>query len=219
MKNATTKKRLARKTAGMVSVALAAVISMSASAFATTQENDPCNEAPGVYCVDCGELGYVPDDGLGTPATFYERDFSYMFYMYPNDSYFSDTGKACTCHSWCTPSNSGSCTVYNGAIQCAGFARKVYYETHGRNVSSLTSKNMSLTAENAKNLFLNTAQGTYLYTKTKSGMNHYITIITTSDRGLTVYHANYGGPCLVKYENYTWENFAAAFPYLYSYAK
>ena len=201
-----------------MSIALAAVVMLSASAFAAAEENGLHDGDPGVYCVDCGELGYVPDDGLGTPAAYYERDFSYLFYLYPNGSYFSSTGKACTCHP-CTLEKPGDCTVFNGAIQCAGFARKVYYETHGRNVSSLTSKNISLTAETAKGLFLNTAQGTYLRTRTKSGVEHYITIITTSDKGLTVYHANYGGPCLVKYENYTWENFAAAFPYLYSYAK
>lgn len=211
-------KKLAKRTAGAVSAVLSAVMLISSSVAAAAEETDPCNGESDAYCVDCGELGYVPDDGLGTPAVYYARDFSYLFSLYPDGSYFSNTGAACSCHP-CTLAKPGDCTVFNGAIQCAGFARKVYYETHGRNVPSLTSKNMSLTAANAKNLFLNTAQGTYLRTQTKSGIEHYITIITTTDRGVTVYHANYGGPCLVRYENYTWENFAAAYPYLYSYAR
>lgn len=211
------RKRTTRRMIGAISVALA-IASMSASAFAAAEGNDPYHEDSGVYCVDCGELGYVPDDGLGTPAVYLERDFSQLFNLYPSGSYFSNTGKACTCHP-CTTSAPGDCTVFDGAIQCAGFARKVYYETHGKYVSSLTTKNMSLTAQNAKSLFLNAPRGTYLYTKTKSGVKHYITLISTSNSGVTVYHANYGGPCLVAYENYTWENFAAAFPYLYSYAK
>lgn len=173
-----------------------------------------------MHSVDCGELGYIIDAGLGTPAVYTQRSFSQMFNTYPNNSYFSQTGQACTCHSnGCNWDIDCDCIVYQGAIQCAGFAKMVYYETHNKSIGSFTSYSGSWNKETAKSLFMNTAQGTCLNVDTSSNQNHYITIITTGSNSLTVYHANYGGPCLVKYETYTWENFVKAFPSLKKYAK
>lgn len=163
---------------------------------------------------------------LGTPEVYTgkERNFGYLFYQYPNGSYFSKTGKACTCHSStsnpCSWNKSCDCINFENAIQCMAFAKKVYYEVHGSSVPSLTPKNMSLTAESAKKLFNhnNTSpEATYLEVKTNSNARHFIVIVLSNENKVTIYHANYGGLCLVRYESYTWENFVKAFPYLTAY--
>lgn len=213
-------KSIARK---IMATALAVTMTVN-SVTASAEINNQYSETH-PYFLDCGELGYIPDDGLGTPINTYARSFSYLFYLYPNGSYFSKTGTACTCHNSssndCDYDDSCDCVVFQNAIQCAGFAKKVYYETHNTNLdlSGLTQKNITLTADKAKELFLNTNQGTCLFVKTKNGAKHYISIITTSNSNVTVYHANYGDSCLVKYESYTWANFVKAFPKLYSYKK
>lgn len=218
------KKSILKKVISGVFVAIVSVTSVTANLLIVAQacgynEYDDC----GMQSVDCGELGYIIDAGLGTPAVYTQRSFSQMFNTYPNNSYFSYTGKECTCHNAntnnCSWERKCDCINYQGAIQCAGFAKMVYYETHNKSIGSFTSYSGSWNKETAKSLFLNTAQGTCLNVNTSSNQNHYITIITTGSNSLTVYHANYGGPCLVKYETYTWENFVKAFPSLKKYVK
>lgn len=176
-------------------------------------------------CADHGDdLGYIPDEHLGESITVIPYNFAYLFYLYPDGSYFSETGKACTCHSYCNWNNPGNCTVFDKAIQCDGFGRKVYYEVHDTLFSSKaqTPYNANLTAAKAKSLFKGgngVNMGTYLRVKTNNGYEHSIVITYTSDTSVTVYHANYGGSCLVRYQTYTWDNFAAAFPHLYYYVK
>lgn len=203
-------------------IASAISISMAATCFAQEYFNE--NTIPHCeHSEECGELGYIPDDSLGTPAVFSspDRSFGYIFYQYPDQSYFSKTGTACKCHSYCNWKSNCDCINFENSIQCMAFAKKVYYETNGHSLPGLTTKNIYLSAADAKNLFnhRNTSpEATYLRVRTKSGYDHSIIIVFSSNNDVTVYHANYGGPCLVRYESYTWESFAEAFPYLYGYA-
>lgn len=218
----------------LTSLALTAVISVSIAATSYAQEyfdeNVILNHE---HSEEYQELGYIPDAGLGTPEVFSssDRSFASIFYQYPDGSYFSKTGKACTCHSAysnnCDPYvDNCECIHFENAIQCAGFARKVYQEVHDHSLpSSFTQKNMYFeSGKQAKELFNhnNTSpEATYLRVSTNESLEkkyeHSLIIVFSSDSKVVVYHANYGGPCKVRYESYTWDNFVKAFPYLYKY--
>lgn len=150
-----------------------------------------------------------------------------MMAEYPEGSYYSTTGEACTCHSGCDWTSNCTCIKYkdnNGvsvASQCAGFAMQVYDVVMGRrycNSESTRTKtiNQTLTASTAKKYLKGRAIGTYVRVKSGS-TRHSVAIISTSETGITVYQANYGGKCLVSYVTYNWEEFAQHFPYLYYY--
>ncbi|MCM1299124.1 MAG: hypothetical protein NC203_08410 [Firmicutes bacterium] len=221
-----------RMTAGL----LAAFVSISITGVGYAEDlpvDSSCdNDA---YSDDCKDLGYIPDAGLGTPATYtgVDRSFGYIFYLYPDGSYFSKSGEECSCHGGekgnpCKPKIACNCINFEDAIQCAGFAKKVYYETNGRSLppqASQISKDMYLTVDSAKNLFMhnNTSpEAVYVRVNTRTDLDpkgeHSLVIVFSTSSKVTVYHANYGASCLVRYEDYTWENFVKAFPYLYRYS-
>lgn len=187
------------------------IVNISANLFSTCSDYDD-------------NLGYIPDEHLGEAITVIPRSFGYIYYLYPDGSYFSETGVACTCHSYCNCDRPGDCTVFHQAIQCDGFAQMVYYETNNKySESNLTNYNGYLTADKAKALFKSSTDGkvlgTYLRVRTNNGYPHSIAISLTYDDRVIVYHANYGGACLVRYQGYTWDAFVKAFPYLYYYTK
>lgn len=178
-------------------------------------------------------LGYIPDEHLGEAITIIPRSFGYMIYQYPDGSYYSNTGIACTCHNYCKWYSPGDCIVFDEAIQCMGFAYEVYYEAHNKHVKKVgtTSYEDKLTADKAKSLFAGKDGEilcTYLRVATKKGYSdsdidhrydHSLIIAYTDRNKVVVYDANYGEPCKIRYQGYTWETFVEAFPYLYNYAK
>lgn len=208
----------------LMSLALAILISVLAAVTSYAEETINDTNPLEHHSEEFIRLGYIPDAGLGTPIRdSFERNWGYFFYLYPDGSYYSRNGMECTCHKGrdnpCDEKVPCNCLVFDGSIQCMAFAKNVYYETHDHMFQVLIEKHINLDADKAKQLFLNAPRGTYLRVRTSSGDDHSIAITyTSSASGVAVYHANYGGSCLVKYESYTWENFAAAFPYLYSYA-
>ena len=221
----------------LTTVVLAAAISVLAAATSYAQEYTDGNAISDCeHSEEYQELGYIPDARLGTPAVFSspDRSFGYIFYQYPDGSYFSKTGEACTCHEkGCDPyKDDCNCIQFENAKQCAGFAKKVYKETHGYSLpATFITKNMLFTScEQAKKLFNhnNTSpEATYLRVNTIaksdkiSDLNHKydhsIIIVFSTNEKVTVYHANYGEACKVRYEDYSWDNFIKAFPYLYRY--
>ena len=208
----------------LTTVVLAAAISVLAAATSYAEETINCTTSFEHHSEEFKKLGYIPDAGLGTPIKdSFERNWGYFFYLYPDGSYYSKDGTECKCHKGrnnpCTVKDPGNCLVFDNSIQCMAFAKNVYYETHDYMFQVVIEEHTDLDADKAKRLFLNAPRGTYLRVRTSSGDDHSIAITYTSgSSGVAVYHANYGGSCLVKYESYTWENFPAAFPYLYSYA-
>lgn len=161
---------------------------------------------------------------VGAERTYSTSSVSFPLSEYPNGSYYSLTGVACSCHGGslgnpCYWDNSCDCINFDNSIQCAAFAKYIFYLAKGYHYSSgsRTTKNVSLTSTTAKSNLRNLSQGTYIRVLTNNGYEHSLAIVGTSSTGITVYHANYGGSCKVNYKTYTWANFASAFPYLYYY--
>jgi hypothetical protein len=141
----------------------------------------------------------------------------------PGKFYNSNVTSACSCHSWCGWNNPGTCTVFDGGIQCAGFARKVYNYVTGKTCTAqtVTTKNMSITSGSvAQTQLQGLPQGTYIRNRTANGYDHSVAIYSTSSTSITVYQANYtGGACAISMNTYTWADYASRYPYLYNYIK
>ncbi|HBH95688.1 MAG TPA: hypothetical protein DDX91_08035 [Ruminococcaceae bacterium] len=199
-----------------MSLLLALIISLSPSAavFAVSVDEFIGNGST----VNSIVPGFDDGGGGGTPtlANFKTK--------YPNNSYFSTTGKACTCHgSGCFNYSGCTCIKYEGSIQCDGFAKYVYDYFHLTRFSKYDNKlvylNEKLNASEAKSKFLNTPMGTYIRVKTSNGSDHSIAIVGTTNETVSIAHANYHGDCSVIYKDYTWKGFVDAFPYFANYLK
>ncbi len=163
---------------------------------------------------------YIPDSGLGDSAMPYtSTTISFPLSSYPDGSYYSSTGSACTCHDWCKWYSNCTCIKYDSSAQCAAFAKYIFYLAKGYHYSSgtKTEENTSLTSSNVASYLQGLSTGTYIRVNTSNGYVHSLAIVSTNSNGITVYHANYGGACKVRYQTYTWASFATAFPYLYYY--
>ncbi|MBD5115963.1 MAG: hypothetical protein HDT48_00410 [Ruminococcaceae bacterium] len=187
------------------------------SAVAVSAEDVPIN----LY----GEPEFIPDAGLAmdTPMLYLGRSATLPFAEYPDGSYYSEDKTECSCHSWCKYHSTCNCKKFDGSSQCMAFASYVYSETHNKKMRSaqpVTEKKMSFDYTNKDDVTkaLRTLggkpTGTYIRVQTSDGFDHSIAIVGTTATTITIYHSNYGGRCLVKYETYTWENFIKAFPYL-----
>lgn len=236
----------------LTAVALTAVISMSGAVTIHAQEYDDNGVYTecGTFDTDkesiedfFAEYGYIPElkGGVSTSQDMLENDISPYSISFPipgyeAGKYFSKTGAECKCHG--QPKTDGTkyscdttwqgncdCRVYNGGIQCHGFAQFVYNYIKGYNPSP-TDKNIMLSPSSAKSMLLGLPKGTFLrlYVKGKlksneeSSVRHSVIISSTSPSGITVYHANYGGNCKIAITTFTWESFASNYPYLYSIA-
>lgn len=169
-------------------------------------------------------VGANTEDYLAANSATSTKSVSLPLAQYPDGSYYSLTGKACTCHGGslgnpCYWDNSCDCINFDVSIQCAAFAKYVYYVVNGTHTYShnKTYKNLDLTASTARSTLQSLPVGTYLRVQTSNGYDHSIAIAGTSSTGITIYHANYGRPCKVRYQTLTWANFANAFDYLYYY--
>lgn len=166
----------------------------------------------------------IPDSVENSMAveTYSTTSASFPLAEYPAGSYYSSTGAACTCHSWCNWDSNCTCTKFDLATQCAAFARYVYYRANGVKYTSTvntntTTINSSVNATTARSYLQGLPTGTYVRLRTSNGYQHSVAIMGTSATGITIYQANYGGKCLVSYVTYTWSDFASRFPYLYFY--
>lgn len=181
------------------------------------------------------ELAYMPSlyspEPIAVLSRYFPSGFAEMLSIYADGSYFSQTGKACTCHGrskncdydYTIDYCSCDCIKYNHAIQCMAFGYMAYYFLHNnKNVGTLTPFDKKWEDSNitAKELLLNGGNktGIYLRVQTKSGSPHSLVIVSANERSLGVYHANMDNYCGVRYQAYTWSNFEKDFPYLYSYS-
>lgn len=140
---------------------------------------------------------------------------------YPAGSYFTYDGKPCTDHSNCTWTTECNCVNFDLSIQSPGFAKYVYYKVTGKHVSlaDKTAKDIDLTAETAKSSLMGLPLGTYVAVQTNGDHFHAFIVTDTSEKGITVYQANYGGGCVVSLVTYSWADFAYRFPHLNYYVK
>ena len=144
---------------------------------------------------------------------------------YPDRSYYSVTGKKCTCHgpgyNPCYWDNSCDCINFDNSIQCVAFAKYAYYRSHGYryNSNSKIVVDKDLSGSLAKSYLKDKPQGTYVYGKSGSSP-HAVVIVATTSTSITFYHANgYSKePCKVRCETRTWDYFASYFTHLTHYA-
>lgn len=187
------------------------------SATAVSAENIAINQY--------GEPEFIPDAGLAmdTPILYFGRAATSLpLAEYPDGSYYSYNGKECTCHGSCNEESNCNCKKFDGSSQCMAFASYVYYKTHNKMRSAQptagTTTKFDYTNPDDVTKILRTIggkpTGTYIRVKTPSEQGHSIALVGTTSETITIYHANYGGRCLVRYETYTWKNFIRAFPTL-----
>ncbi|MBQ1965698.1 MAG: SH3 domain-containing protein [Clostridia bacterium] len=164
--------------------------------------------------------------GTFTDNATVARRLDVVFSEYPVGSFFSDTGKACTCHATCNYYDDCDCinTYYdpekNGeevrlySSQCMAFSHYMFYKLFGfvdrewaypQNVGkfySLGSLSASqMTVENVKKLFQDVKTGANVRATNK----HSFIVLSTDENGLYVYHANTGVACQVDCWYWTWE--------------
>lgn len=150
---------------------------------------------------------------------------------YPHNSYFSYNGMGCDCHDWCTYNSNCNCIKFDNASQCAAFARYAFYLVKGRYESGCENSsiyrksiNQKITAADAQKYLQGLSVGTYVRVGCtnkieQSSNGHSITIIDTSDTGITFGQANYPNQCLVTYRSFSWTDFVKAFPVIYFYVE
>ena len=155
-----------------------------------------------------------------------------VFSEFPVGSYFSYTGKPCTCHNKCSYVGGCDCiSDYNDpekngklvrlySCQCMGFAHYMFYKLFGfvdraqnypeteelyYSVGSLSPSQM--TVENVKKLFKDVKTGANV----RAGDKHSFIVLSTDEEGLNIYHANTGSPCRVDGWYWTWEELTATY--------
>lgn len=176
-----------------------------------------------------------PDNSNDGIATYANKTLPLA--EYPEGSYFSYDGKACTCHDYCdwhshagyskdrcfntNTGTSGNCIryAYNATTQCMGFADYVFEQYNGVYRSSSNAVNQtlsSITRTSLKNYATNyLKKGSHfrVYLNQTYGNGQYvphsIVITDVSEDGISYYQANYGGRCLVSTGYKTWDQLAS----------
>ena len=169
--------------------------------------------------------------GFYTDNVYVAQRLDVLFAEFPVGSYFSYTGKACTCHNRCSyyggcdcisiyydPEKNGE-PVYLYSCQCMGFAHMVFYKIFGfmdsvyypenaskyYSLGSLSSSKM--TAKNVKKLMTNAKTGANIRIDGK----HSVILLSQDENGLYVYQGNWVSPCMVNIKYWTWEEFASRY--------
>lgn len=97
------------------------------------------------------------------------------------------------------------CKIYNGAIQCMGFADKIFYLTHGVDVSSsneLLGMNISSVAA-ARDYVTALGVGSNI----RLDGSHSIIVSGYDLNSISIYEANYLGKCKIGTRKLTWTEF------------
>ena len=149
---------------------------------------------------------------------------------FPVGSYFSKTGKPCTCHGKCDWLHDGcECiSVYDDpetgkevwlySIQCMGFSHMCFYKIFGfmgttaypNNASkyySLGSLSTSeMTVSNVKKLFSKAKTGADIRVK-----GHSMVFLKQDEDYIWILQANWDSPCLIDMRKWSWEDFTARY--------
>lgn len=169
-------------------------------------------------------------------ATVYEarKTLDQLKAEYPDGSYYSKTGKACSCHDHgynpCDWNSGCDCINFDASLQCVAFAKYVFYNLRGYkwiNGSTTWLNITNSTADKAKNALLGVPAGTYVLVKRGPGYDeHSLSIVGTTSNKVTVYDANSDycpangkdyNKCMVRYWTMSWDEFAAQYQYIYKY--
>lgn len=156
---------------------------------------------------------------------------------YSPGTYFSTTGKACTCnHEQCTVSSPGDCKRAFNAIQCHGFGLFVYAHYFGlqdisdphtwaarRGIGEYIYTNLNLsgmTITSIKQFFIeNLNPGSLLRLTRANGGKHTVVITGIYDNQVRIYHGNTDNKCGIDIKNINYSWFTSNFATLYYYLK
>ncbi len=124
---------------------------------------------------------------------------------YPNGSYFTYNGAACTSHSNCSYYGGCNCRSFDGCIQCVGFAKyaicKYNHQSAWNPVSSeKDDSNVYLSTNSAVIAYFASLQkGSYvMFSESSSEVDpHVIVYLATTSSGIYLQECNIGGRCLV----------------------
>lgn len=166
-----------------------------------------------------------------TDNVYVAQRLDVIFSEFPVGSYFSYTGKACTCHNKCSyyggcdcisdyndPEKDGELVRFYSA-QCMAFAHYCFYKIFGfvgtiaypeneskfYSVGSLSSSQM--TVSNVKKLFAKAKTGADIRIRKK----HSVVLLSQDDEGLYILQANWVSPCMVNIMYWTWEEFVSRY--------
>lgn len=134
--------------------------------------------------------------------------------QYPDSSYFSTTGRACSCHSTGCIGNC-TCKTFNGGTQCKGFARYCYYMYNDSQVdyqgaSEYYTQLFALNTDTNMEKFLRKAGSQcYVQGKTSGGSEHAVFIVgySLTNDTVTVYDANMDLKCGVSFKTLNYNEF------------
>lgn len=146
---------------------------------------------------------------------------------YAAGQYFSENGKACTCHNKgiCVPKKAGcNCKHVEGTAQCYGFALWCENKLYGCNDVSSSNKFKTigssvaagkLTASKLKELINEAPIGSHIRTNKGSASEHSMILISKSSTGFTIAQANGSNnneytswaACRIGTATYTWDSY------------
>lgn len=196
------KKIISKLNKSFVAAALAFAISvtgMDPAAFAASPSTDTTAQSPEIL-----RYPVLPID----PSTQVP---------YEDGSYYSNTGKACTCHSSqvnnCDFQIPCDCKVYANSIQCMAFAKychTIYNKTEASSMSDIEyyadGIEVNLTNSNLYSQLTKAGKKSYL-----RGSGHSIFIVTFTTSTVEFYDANYGDQCIVHHANVPYSEFLSRF--------
>lgn len=136
---------------------------------------------------------------------------------FPDGSYYSKDGKACTCHKRCTYSSNCNCIKYDSSSQCMAFAKYCFYVYNDKNIpdcSGVSSSTVTLTEKNLQSYLKKIGNQAYVRGTTSSDRGHSVFITGFSETEVYIYDANYTGNCKVSCTSLSYKDFLARIKYL-----
>ena len=200
----------------MLAVVLSSLFSFRFSAEETSREYDPLDHG-------------IRNGGDVTDNVYVAKRIDQILKEFPVGSYFSKTGKPCTCHGKCNWYDGCECiSVYddpeNGkeiwlySIQCMGFSHLCFYKIFGfmgttaypenadkfESLGSISKADM--TVANVKKLF----------SKAKTGADirvngHSMVFLKQNEDFIWILQANWDDPCKIDMRKWSWEDFTSRY--------
>lgn len=204
-------------------------VSQSSPASSTGTSADDTTEDDGT------EEEYNPLDhgirngGDVTDNVYVAKRIDQILKEFPVGTYFSKTGKPCTCHGKCNwydgcecisvyddPENGNEIWLYS--IQCMGFSHLCFYKIFGfmgtlsypQNASRYYSLGKispsKMTVTNVKNLFKNAKTGADIRVE-----GHSMVFLKQDENFIWILQANWDDPCKIDMRKWSWEDFTSRY--------
>ena len=171
----------------------------------------------------------IRNGGDVTDNVYVAKRIDQILKEFPVGSYFSKTGKPCTCHGKCNWYDGCQCiSVYDDpetgeevwllSIQCMGFAHLCFYKIFGfmgtisypQNASKYYSlgslKPKEMTVENVKNIFKDAKTGADIRVE-----GHSMVFLKQDAEYIWILQANWDDPCKIDMRKWSWEDFTSRY--------